>query len=188
MPPSITQRPPKRRSTETPSSSTPRSRQMPTTLPGVTSARSSSSNCSSASCRGSGASPAGRRRASRPVAVGARGALVPADQRVREGQGDLAVAVAVRLERDLRPARGRRASRKISSRRVPILALDGRRHDQLRPRRPQRRHPPRRGGAGGGRARARVRLAARPLLWHRRGPPRALRVDRRDCTASSPSG
>ncbi len=52
-------------------------------------------------------------------------------------------------------------------------------NDQLRPRRTERRHHSRRGGARGGCARARVRLAAGPVLRHRQGAPRPLRVDRR---------
>ena len=64
--------------------------------------------------------------------------------------------------------------------RAPLLASepDGHRHDQLRPRRPERRHPPGRGRARGDRALARERLGARPLLWHRDRPPRPLRVGR----------
>ncbi len=55
---------------------------------------------------------------------------------------------------------------------------DGRRHDQLRPRRAERRHPAGRSRARGGGEGARVGLAARTLLRHRDRTPGPLRVDR----------
>ena len=56
---------------------------------------------------------------------------------------------------------------------------DGRRADQLRPRRAERRHPARRGGAGGCGAGARRRLEASALLRDGGGAPGAVRVGRR---------
>ena len=102
MPCSTTQSPPKRRSTATPSFGLPRSRQMPTTVPGP--------DLGDLLEIEAVLLPAVEVAAHRPlhvvvapdeVAVRPGGALVPANQRIGESEGDLAVAVAVGLQRDL---------------------------------------------------------------------------------------
>ena len=79
-----------------------------------------------------------------------------------------------------RAARGRGDGRQgLAGRRgFRRLGGDGRRHDHLRPRRSERRHPARRGGARGCRDGARGRLGEGALLRQGPRPPGPLRVDR----------